>query len=76
MNEIKQIMPTFYMTLSLILLWRKFSEVLFAYLIKEDVRNVLLLLARKPWGTVVWSYDPEPRFRRLVVHIWLSMILE
>jgi len=33
----KQIMPTFYMALSLILLWRKFSGVLFAYLIKEDV---------------------------------------
>ena len=53
---VKQIMPTFYMTLSLILLWRTFSGVLFAYLIKEDVRNVLLL-ARKPWGTgmILWS---------------------
>ena len=47
----------FYMPLSLILLWRNFSEVLFACLIKEDVRNVLLLFARKPWGTgmIFWS---------------------
>ena len=54
---LKQIMLTFYMTLSLILLWRKFSWVLFAYLIKEDVLNPLLLLARKPWGTgmILWS---------------------
>jgi len=30
---------------------------LFAYLIKEDVQIVLLLLARKPWGTgiILWS---------------------
>ena len=29
----------------------------FTYLIKEDVRNVLLLLACKPWGTdmILWS---------------------
>ena len=31
--------------------WRKFSVVIFAYLIKVDVRNVLFLLARKPCGT-------------------------
>jgi len=30
---------------------------LFAYLIKEDVQTVLLLLARKPWctGIILWS---------------------
>ena len=39
------------MKLSLIIFWRKFSVVLFAYLIKEDVRNVLLLLARKHRST-------------------------
>ena len=50
-------MPTFCMKLSLMVFWRKFSVVLFAYLIKEDVQNVLLLLARKPWGTgvILWS---------------------
>ena len=50
-------MPTVCMKLSLIICWRKFSVVLFAYLIKEDVQNGLLLLARKPWGTgvILWS---------------------
>jgi len=50
-------MPTFCMKLSLIIFWRKFSLVLFAYLIKEDVQNVLLLLACKPWCTCMnlWS---------------------
>ena len=45
------------MKLSLIIFWRKFSVVLFSYLIKEDGQNVLLLLARKPWGTgmILWS---------------------
>ena len=50
-------MPTLYMTLALILLWIKFSEVLFACLTNKDVQNVLLLFARKPWGTgrILWS---------------------
>ena len=41
-------MPTFYMKLPLIFLFRNFPGVLFAYLIKEDVQTVLLLFARKP----------------------------
>ena len=49
-------MPTFYIKLSLIFLWKKFSEVLFAYLIQEDVRNVLLLLACKP-EALAWSSE-------------------
>ena len=36
------------MKLSLIFLWWNFSVVLVAYLIKEDIQNVLLLLACKP----------------------------
>jgi len=50
-------MTTFCIKLSLIIFWRKFSVVLFAYLVKKDVRNILLLLARKPWGTdmILWS---------------------
>ena len=49
-------MLTFCVELSLIIFWRKFSVVLFAYLIKEDVRN-FLLLAHKLWGTgmILWS---------------------
>jgi len=39
---------TFYIILSLIFLWRNFWGVLLAYLIKEDVQNVILLFARKP----------------------------
>jgi len=46
----------FCMKLSLIIFWRKFSVLLSAYLIKEDVRNALLLLARKPWGTGMISW--------------------
>ena len=34
-----------------------FSVVLFAYLTKEDVQNVLLVLVGKPWdtGMILWS---------------------
>jgi len=32
-------------------LWRNFLGALFACLIKEDAQSVLLMLARKPWGT-------------------------
>ena len=35
----------------ILILWKKFSGILFAYFIKEDVQNVLLQLAGKPWGT-------------------------
>ena len=50
-------MPTFCMKLSLVIFWRKFSVVLIAYLIKENVQNVLLLVARKPRGNgmILWS---------------------
>ena len=50
------------MKLSLIILWRKFSVVLFEYLIKEDAQNVLLLLTCKPWGTgmILWSRATVP----------------
>ena len=43
-------------------LWRNFSGVLFAYLIKEDVQNILILLARKPWGSgaIVYSIGDNP----------------
>ena len=51
-------MPTFYIKLSLIFLRWKFSRVLFAYVIKEDV---LLLLARKPWG--MHRHDPMIHIR-------------
>jgi len=39
------------------ILWRNFSGVLFDYLIKKDIQNVLLQLARNPWGTGInfWS---------------------
>ena len=49
-------MPTFWMKLYLIIFWRKLSVVLFSYLIKEDLKNVLLLLACKPWGIgmILW----------------------
>jgi len=43
-------MPTFYMKLSLTFLRRYFTVVFFSYRLKEDVQNVLSLLARKPWG--------------------------
>jgi len=57
-------MPTFYMKLPLIFLFRNFPGVLFAYLIKEDVQTVLLLFARKPWRTDITLWAVVPTLRR------------
>jgi len=64
------------MKLSLILFLKKFSVVLFAYLIiKKDVKNVLLLLVRKPWGTgmILWS---RAAVSTLCRSHWSALILE
>ena len=43
--------------------WRNFSGVLFAYLIKEDVQNVILLFALRPWRCSATA---------LLIILWLS----
>ena len=75
--------PTFYIKLSLIFLWRNFSGVLIGKLIKEDVQNILLLVCKqalKNWhnpliqsrGFDAWSFTFGLHWSWSKIHRWCS----